>query len=251
MRYAIFSDVHSNLEALTAVFDHAASQRVDRYLCLGDLIGYGADPEACLERLQACEAVSVTGNHEWACIGKLDPNWFNETARRVVVWTRDRLGFRELDFLRRLPLIATEGPVTLVHGTLTRPERFEYLVDLAQAVDTAKACRTLCCATGHTHIPTFIEYDLREGRMARVLTAPQDLTEVPLTDDPAHLRYVLNPGSVGQPRDGDPRASYAILDAGTQRFSVHRVDYDIPTAQRKIREAGLPALLADRLAVGR
>ena len=251
MRFAILSDIHGNLEALTAVLDHCASQRVDRTLCLGDTVGYGADPSACLSRLEACQAVGIAGNHEWACIGKLDIHWFNETARKTIFWTRDRLSFAELDILRRLPLTTTEDAATLVHGTLTRPERFEYVADVAQAVDTAKACRTPYCLVGHTHVPCVVEYDVRQGRLGRVVTAPQELGEVRLHHESLHLRYVINPGSVGQPRDGDPRASYAVLDLDRRVYAVHRVLYDVETAQRKIRAANLPEFLADRLAVGR
>lgn len=250
MRYGILSDIHSNLEAFTAVLSDLAANRVDRTLCLGDVIGYGADPDACLSALQASQAVCVAGNHEWACIGKLDDRWFNDAARQAVEWTRDRLGFMELDWLRRLPLVATDGPCTLVHGTLKHPERFEYLVDLAQAVDAARMCDTRYCLLGHTHVPAVIEYDCRQGRMGRVLDTAQDLAEVSLSEEPA-VRYVINPGSVGQPRDGDPRASYAILDPEAHRVTVHRVSYDIRAAQEKIRRAGLPEFLADRLAVGR
>ena len=305
MRYAILSDIHSNLEALTAVLDELATQRIDRYLCLGDLIGYGADPEACLARLRGCDALSVCGNHEWACVGKLDVQWFNETAKRAVLWTRDRLSVADLDSLRRLPLVVTEGPCTLVHGTLSHPERFEYLVEIAQAVDTIRQCRTTYCLIGHTHIPLVYEYDLEQHRITRVLTSPEELVEVRVSNDPTEMllrnissrvrarprktavaggapglpgggrgcgersslplnkiphqgagyfmrfRYVVNPGSVGQPRDGDAKASCAILDTERQMLMFHRVAYDIPTAQRKIRQAGLPELFAERLAVGR
>jgi len=251
MRYAILSDIHSNLEALTAVLDALASQRIDRYLCLGDLVGYGADPQAVLARLQALEVLSVGGNHDWACVGKFDVQWFNDAARQAILWTRDRLSFTDLNFLRRLPLVNTEGPLTLVHGTLRHPERFDYLVDLAQAVDTAKACQTPSCFVGHTHVPFVFEYDLRQDRVSRVLTSPQELAEVHLSNDHSQVHYVINPGSVGQPRDGDPRASVAILDTETETLVIHRTTYDIPTAQRKIRQANLPAFLADRLAVGR
>jgi len=251
MRYAILSDIHSNVEALTAVLDALASQRINQYLCLGDLVGYGADPQAVLARLQAPAVPSVGGNHDWACVGKFDINWFNDAARSAILWTRDRLSFTDLDFLRRLPLVITEGPLTLVHGTLRHPERFDYLVDLAQAVDTAKACQTPVCVVGHTHVPFLFEYDLHQERVSRVLTSPQELTEVRLSNDHAQVRYVINPGSVGQPRDGDPRASVAILDTETETLAIQRIAYDIPTAQRKIRQANLPAFLADRLAVGR
>jgi len=251
MRYAVLSDVHGNLEALTAVLALLSSHRIDQYICLGDVVGYGAEPGACLERLRALDAAMVAGNHEQACIGKLDLNWFNEAARAAILWTRDRLSFTELDALRRLPLTDSVGPFTLVHATLRYPERFDYLVDIGQAVETLTICRTLMCAAGHTHLPCFIEYDRAHRQVARVLTSANELERVAFMDDPQSRRYLLNPGSVGQPRDGDPRASVAVVDIGAKRFSIHRVPYDVAAAQEKIRQAGLPAFLADRLAFGR
>jgi len=251
MRYAVLSDIHSNLEALTAVMDSLASEGIDRYLCLGDVVGYGAEPAACLARLQECDPVIVGGNHDLACIGKLDPHWFNEAARAAVLWTRDQLSFTDLDYLRRLPLKTTEGPLTLVHGTLNYPERFEYLVDVAQAVDSMMSCRTLMCLVGHTHLPVLIEYDRTSHRITRLLTTAEELADVTFHDDAQQMRYLINPGSVGQPRDGDARASFAVIDMDRKRMSICRVAYDVATAQRKIRQAGLPEFLADRLAVGR
>ena len=252
MRYAILSDIHSNLEALNAVLDHLASQRIDRYLCLGDMVGYGADPEACLSRLQACEAQGVCGNHDWACAGKFDLQWFHDVARQAILWTRDRLSVTDLDWLRGLPLVRAEDSVTWVHGTLRHPERFDYLVELAQGVDTAKSCQTPFCLVGHTHVPIVLEYDLRHQRVSRLLTLPSELATVNVViDDPGRFRYVMNPGSVGQPRDGDPRASVGILDTQAGTFSVHRLGYEIAVAQDKIRRANLPELLAERLALGR
>ena len=251
MHYAILSDIHGNLEALSAVLQACAAQRVERYLCLGDVVGYGADPAACIERLEALEAVAVAGNHEYGCIGKLEPDWFNEAARAALLWTRDQLGFGELDRLRRYPLTQIEGPFTLVHGSLRHPERFEYLVDMAQTIDTLRICRTLMCLGGHTHQPCVVEYHLAAHSLLRVLTQPDELTEAAYRDEPQTLRYLLNPGSVGQPRDGDPRASFALIDTARSRLGIHRVAYDVGAAQRKIREAGLPLFLAQRLAVGR
>jgi predicted phosphodiesterase len=251
MRYAVLSDIHGNLEALTAVMDRLASEPVDQCLCLGDVMGYGADPAACLERLQACGAVVVAGNHDVACVGKLDLGWFNEAAKAAVMWTRDQLSFTELDCLRRFPLTTTVGPFTLVHGTLRHPERFEYLVDVAQAVDTMVACRTLMCLVGHTHLPCIVEYDRTHRRLTRILTGSDEVGSVTYHDDADTWRYVVNPGSVGQPRDGDPRACYAIVDTARKHVTVHRVSYDVASAQRKIRQAGLPDFLAERLAVGR
>ena len=251
MRYAILSDIHANLEALTAVLEDISAQRIDRVLCLGDSVGYGADPTACLARLEGARALSVCGNHEWGCVGKLDIRWFSEAAGRAIEWTRDQLSFTELDALRRLPLTATEGPLTLVHGTLTHPDRFDYLIEIGQGLASARSCRTVVCAVGHTHVPFVLEVDRRERQVRRLLTAAQELSEVRLTDDAERVRYLLNPGSVGQPRDGDPRASYAILDAADHGVGIRRIPYDIERAQAKIRHAGLPGLLADRLGVGR
>lgn len=251
MRYAVLSDVHANLEALTAVLDDLAGQRIDRTLALGDLIGYGADPEACLSLLRERQVAGVAGNHEWAAIGKLDARWFNDSARRAVLWTRDRLSFGDLDYLRRLPLALKDGPLTLVHATLHHPEQFHYLVDMAQAVDAAAHCETACCLIGHTHLALLMEYDLRQQRMTRVLTGASELAEARLDLDASHMRYIINPGSVGQPRDGDPRASCAVIDTAAGTCAIRRVPYDISSAQQKIVRAGLPQFLADRLAVGR
>ena len=250
MRYAVLSDVHGNLEALTAVMDALAPERIDRVLCLGDVMGYGADPAACLSRLEACDAVIVGGNHDLACVGKLSLEWFNDLARAAVVWTRDQLSFTDLDTLRRLPLTATEGPCTLVHGTLRHPHRFEYLIDMAQAIETLSHCRTLICLVGHTHVPCVIAYDRVLRRITQRLTSAAELADVTFLDQAESMRYLINPGSVGQPRDGDPRASFAVIDTDARRVRVLRVPYDVATAQRKIRQAGLPEFLADRLASG-
>jgi diadenosine tetraphosphatase ApaH/serine/threonine PP2A family protein phosphatase len=250
MRYAVLADIHSNLEALTAVLEALAAERIDKYLCLGDVVGYGADPGACLDRLQTCGAVVVVGNHDLACVGSFDVNWFNEAAKAAVLWTRNQLSFTDLDVLRRWPLTETVEGLTLVHGSLRQPRRFEYLLDAARAVDTLTICKTLICLVGHTHRACFMEYDRARRRMVRILSREADLADVSFDDDPQAKRYLVNPGSVGQPRDGDPRSGFAVIDTERQRVSVRRVPYDVASAQRKIRAAGLPEVLADRLAVG-
>ena len=251
MRYAILSDIHSNLEALTAVLGALATERINRYVCLGDTIGYGADPSACLEQVRKLRAVIIGGNHDLACIGKLDVNWFNDAARAGVLWTRNQLSIADLAALREFPLMTILEPFTLVHGTLRHPQRFDYLVDAAQAVDTLTTCRTLFCLVGHTHLPCFLEYDRAARRLGRLHTSPQDGAEFSYQDRPETMRYLVNPGSVGQPRDGDPRASFAVIDDERRQAVFRRVPYDIATAQRKIRQAGLPDFLADRLEAGR
>ncbi|MBI4340801.1 MAG: metallophosphoesterase family protein [Candidatus Omnitrophica bacterium] len=251
MRYAVLADIHGNAQALDAVLQRLAAQRIDRYLCLGDVIGYGAQPLACLERLQALQAVMVAGNHEQGCIGRLPLSWFNDLARAALEWTRGELGITELDVLRRLPLTATEGPCTLVHASLQHPEQFTYVVDVAHIVESLSACRTLFCLSGHTHQPCVVEYERAARHIGRVLTAAHEMAGVPFVDDAAAMRYWLNPGSVGQPRDGDARASAAIIDTDARMIHLQRVPYDVAAAQAAIRQAGLPEFLAARLAVGR
>ena len=247
MRYAILSDIHGNLEALTAVLDRLSRERIDRYLCLGDVVGYGADPEPCLTRVQQLDAVCVAGNHEAACLGKLDPNWFNDSAKRAILWTRDQLGFGDLDAIRRWPLTLTEGRYALAHASLRHPERFEYILDAVRAMEMARRAEAPICLIGHTHVPAVVEYSTT-SMMDRVEMPIRELADWPLKPS---MRYVINCGSVGQPRDGDPRAACAVIDEDAQTLAIVRVPYDIATAQRKIREAKLPEPLAERLAVGR
>lgn len=248
MRYAVLSDIHSNIEALEAVLAEAAKAEVQHYLCTGDLVGYGADPSACLARLRSLPITIVAGNHDWACVGKVDAAYFNRYARAAVEWTRERLSFTDLAFLRSLRAKHEERLFTLVHGTLRAPEKFDYLLDVAQALETALIAKTPLCFVGHTHLPVVIEVDPARHQVRRVLETPAELQHVPL--DWERAKYVINPGSVGQPRDGEPRASFGVLDTDGRWLDILRVPYDVATTQRKIREAGLPALLADRLAVG-
>ena len=180
MRYAVLSDIHGNLEALTAVLDSLTSAQIDRVLCPGDVVGYGADPVACLDRLRARETVIVAGNHDLACVGKMDVGWFNQAARAAVRWTRDQLSVTDLDLLRRLHVTEIVEPCTLVHGTLKHPQRFEYLVDAGQAIDTLASCKTLMCLIGHTHLPGVVEYNRSQRRLTRILTKPDELAEIAL-----------------------------------------------------------------------
>lgn len=248
MRYAILSDIHSNLEGFDAVLAEAARSEAQQYLCLGDLVGYGADPCACLARWRALAATTVAGNHDWACVGKVDAASFNRYARTAVEWTRERLSFTDLALLRSLRAKHEDALVTLVHGTLRAPEKFDYLLDVAQVLETALLAKTPLCFVGHTHRPFIAEIDPRHPCVRRLLNTPEQLRHVPLDLD--QMKYVINPGSVGQPRDNDPRASFAVLDTEARWVDVLRVPYDVATAQRKIRDAGLPPVLADRLAAG-
>lgn len=241
MRVAVLSDVHANLEALDAVLERADALGARRFFVLGDLVGYGADPNAVIERLTASDATMICGNHDLAATGGFDLSWFNDAAAAAIEWTTRVLSAASTEVLAGLsPLRDVDGTL-LVHGSVRDPVA-EYLL----GTDDARASFGLrgfdLAFFGHTHLPTVFACD-PDGRV-RGWVLPEDR---PLPIEPG-VRYLLNPGSVGQPRDGDARASFLMCEEGGA--VLHRVRYPIERAQRKIREAGLPAWLADRLAVG-
>lgn len=245
MTIAVLSDVHANLEALSAVLRVADLARPDAVVCLGDLVGYNADPEACVAAVLDRASASVRGNHDKAVAGLMGLEWFNPTAAEAARWTRRALGSEALGRLARLPAgpVAMPGGVLLCHGT--PHDEDEYLVSEAAM---AESFRTLqrdhpearWCLHGHTHAPLAVE--LKGGRIRRLPAGPVRFE--------ASARYLLNPGSVGQPRDGNPRASFGILDTSHGIWRVVRVRYDIAGAQGKISAARLPAELAARLGAG-
>jgi predicted phosphodiesterase len=240
MRLAVLSDVHSNLEALDAVLAHASA---DRVAVLGDLIGYGADPQAVLDRLRGAGATLLAGNHDLALTERFDLDWFNDVAARAIEWTRDHVDGDAYAMLSSLePILRDDGSV-LVHGSVRDPAA-EYLKDAGAAASSFAAEEFRIGFYGHTHVPFAYERD-RDHAAVRGMA----LRDGDSLDLESGARYLLNPGSVGQPRDGDPRASYMIVEDG--RATWHRVEYDVESAQRKIRDAGLPPMLADRLGAGR
>ena len=240
MRYGIFSDVHSNLEALEAVLESIEKDRVDTLLCAGDLIGYGADPASCLKRIREKVTHAVCGNHDGAVTGRLGLDWFNDQARTAVEWTVEKLTPPDRQFLADLPYIWKDDQVTLVHGSLEEPEQFHYIFDLAGAQRCLELQGTLVTFIGHTHLPGVFIRDNSKVSFSRT-------GEIQLNPQ---LKYLVNVGSVGQPRDGDPRAAYCLYDSKTQRIQIRRVEYPVAQVQEKIRQAGLPKFLADRLAFG-
>lgn len=246
MRALVVSDIHSNLEAFDAVLADAESgDGYDEVWFLGDLVGYGADPGPCIARLRSLTNLSIAGNHDHAVTGKLNPDLFNGAARAAALWTADVLTYDELAYLAGLPEVRTEGDFTHVHGSLRDPV-MEYLLSEPAALATFALMETPFCLVGHSHYP-LVWTETEGGADVALLDSTQPLALR------ADQRVIANPGSVGQPRDGDWRASYLLYDsevgdAGELRY--HRVEYDIATAQRKIREAGLPDVLADRLSQG-
>lgn len=241
MRYGIFSDVHANLEAFEAVLGALSKEAVDKYICAGDIVGYGADPVECIRRLNGLNVKSVAGNHDAGCIGKLPLEWFNHYAKEALAWTRGIIGFDDMIFLRSLRLVEEEGPFTIVHGTLNRPERFNYMLDIADAFHAQKMCKTQICIVGHTHIPCIIEF---EGSSIRVID--KEVAKIK-----PGCKYVINVGSVGQPRDGISKTCFCVYDDELSEFYIKRAEYDIQRTQGKILKNKLPRILADRLAVGR
>jgi diadenosine tetraphosphatase ApaH/serine/threonine PP2A family protein phosphatase len=240
VRYAILSDIHANLEALTAVLADAAGV-ADALLCLGDIVGYGADPEACIDLVGERAQAVVAGNHEYGVGGRMDLGWFNPYARAAAEWTARRIDHDHHAWLRSLPLTAELEDATLVHASPARPEEWDYLVDAGDGFEAFGAFGTRLCFVGHSHRPA--HWSLGSSGPEHEPGA----AEVPLESG---RRYIVNVGSVGQPRDRDPRAAYAVWDLEARRVTLRRVPYDVGAARRKILAAGLPRLLGDRLTVG-
>jgi diadenosine tetraphosphatase ApaH/serine/threonine PP2A family protein phosphatase len=247
MRYAVLSDVHGNLEALSAVLADAASEGALGILCLGDSVGYGADPAPCVDLLGERSARMVAGNHEHGALGLLDVGWFNAAAREAALWTRDRLGADHQSFLTGLPLASTLGEATCVHASPRRPEEWDYLLSAEDGFQAFGDFATRLCFVGHSHRPGV--WSLGSSGPAH-----EDLAGPAFHDHriPFHdgRRYIINVGSVGQPRDRDPRAAYVLWDEDERSVTLRRVTYDHKAAAAKILRAGLPRVLAERLAHG-
>ncbi len=247
MRYLIFSDLHANWEALQAVLGSADGQ-YDRIVCLGDLVGYGADPNAVTDWVRANTSVVVRGNHDRACAGLEDLEWFNPVARAAAQWTRAQLTLENLDYISALP----KGPMAvgsfqIMHGSLLDEDA--YMITAADAGEVFPYLESSIGLFGHTHVQGGFEW-VRNRVWSIGGPDPQAKKETLLEFDP-DAAYLINPGSVGQPRDTDPRAAYILYTPEDRFLTYHRVDYDIDAAQAKIRRAGLPDLLAQRLGVGR
>ncbi len=243
MRYLILSDIHSNLTALEAVLKDAPSGLP--VWCLGDLVGYGPNPNECVETLRALDPACIVGNHDWAVMDKTDIEDFNPEAKKAVLWTRAQLKPENLAYLESLPISLIKGEFTLVHGSPRKPI-WEYLLHPSTASFNLAYFNTMYCLVGHTHVPILFRF--REQGDKPVCEAER------LCEGGAHLlgqdRLIINPGSIGQPRDGDARASYAILDTQAKTIECRRVSYDITAVQRQMEQARLPHRLIARLSYG-
>lgn len=241
LRYGLFSDIHANLQALEAVLATFKREKIDQYICLGDIVGYGASPRECMRLVLECKSLIVAGNHDYAVAGKLNIDFFNPYAKEAVLWTREQLNDEEKQVLANFDLVQNiEETLTMVHGTLNFPEMFDYIQTSYDAHLSLEVLETPVCFFGHSHVPVAffqgqtISFSMKE--------------EIPV--DPER-RTLVNVGSVGQPRDENPLACCAVYDDEIGKVWIHRVEYDIDTSIDKINKAGLPEILGERLRYGR
>lgn len=240
MRFAIFGDIHANLHALETILADAKAQACTHYVCMGDIVGYNAFPKQCLDIVRNLECPVVKGNHDEQASMLGEQEGFNPLAEEAMHWTREQLGREDKDWLRSLRLQRQVRDFTIVHATLDTPHKWGYVFNQLDAAASFSYQHTTVCFIGHTHTPKAY---VRDGS---VRTVPLDVLTIQ-----QGKKYLVNVGSVGQPRDGDWRSAYCIYDTNTNEIHLRRLEYDIEGAQRAILDAGLPRRLAERLAVGR
>ncbi len=240
MKYAIIADIHGNLDAFEVALQDIKSQSISQIVCLGDVVGYNARPKECLRIVREMGIPCVKGNHDEYCSSSDHLEGFNPHAADAVHWTRNQLDDDDKKWLRDLKHTRIAGNFTLVHATLDAPERWGYVFDKLAAAASFPYQTTQVCFFGHTHVPVAFMRDtvVRGGTYSKFKV------------DPAK-KYFVNVGAIGQPRDNNPKAAYVVYDTDASTIELRRLDYDIPAAQAKIREAGLPERLAERLAYGR
>lgn len=240
MRIALFGDIHANLEALEAVLADASQQDVTDYVCTGDIVGYNADPSACLEIVRDMNCPTVKGNHDEDAAGSHSLDSMNPVAAAALEWTREQITDEQRQWLTRLRMVRQVSQFTVVHSTLDQPAKWNYVTNRFDAMANFSYQFTQICFHGHTHVPRIY------AKSDRV----QEIVADSVVIEPG-LKYFVNIGSVGQPRDGDWRACYAIYDLESRMIVFRRVEYDIATTQEKILAAGLPPMLAERIQEGR
>ena len=241
MRYAILADIHSNIEALDSVLKNCQQQKIDGIFCAGDIVGYGANPLECLQRLGEVQAICVAGNHDWAVSGRLNASYFTNDGKAALAWTRNKLPLDYVQFFNKLELCYQHSDFEMVHSSPLHPERFSYLDDISKVAQAVGHMKTSVCFIGHTHVPRIYVSHAEQV----TFYANNEIDIIPGN------KYLVNVGSVGQPRDGNSLASFAIFDTELKTIRIQRQKYDIPAAQAKIISAGLPKALADRLSFGK
>jgi len=241
MRVVLLADIHANLDALLAVLDEISRIRPDLVLCLGDIVGYGAEPRQCVEEVRSRGISAIAGNHDFAVVGRCELSYFNDEARQSVLWTREALGQEERSYLGALPLTYEGEAFRAVHGSFNLPEAFEYVLNPAQAYASLQSLGRGLGFIAHSHIP--LSFVKNGGLISPTLDRRIQLAEGEVA--------LVNVGSVGQPRDADPRACFALLDTERRCVELRRVEYDVERAAEKILAAGLPPMNAFRLYLGR
>ncbi len=240
MKFAIIADIHANLEALQVVLEDAKAQKATHYACLGDVVGYNANPKECLDIVRKMGMPCVKGNHDEYISSEEHLEGFNPAAAEAVNWTRNQLSEEDRQWLRDLKYTRMVTTFTIVHATLDAPQRWGYVFDKLAAAASFTYQNTPICFFGHTHVPVAFIRDsvVRGGTYSKFKVEPGK-------------KYFINVGAVGQPRDNNPKSSYVIYDVDEGTIEQRRLEYDIATAQKKILDAGLPERLAERLAYGR
>ena len=241
MRIGILSDIHSNYTALRAVTRQINRESIDQLVCLGDIIGYGPRPEKCCSWVRKNVSITVQGNHDAAVCNTVNRKKFNRVAEEALSWTCKHMSKKNRQFLASLPLIATDLGVTFVHASPVAPERFTYIISASDAGKQFDFCKTALNFFGHTHHQEVFVQD-REGMVSRHAQSAFTIS--------SGKKYLVNPGSVGQPRDGIPKAAYAVYDTNAQKLRLKRVPYPIEVVQRRLRRAHLPQELAVKLMTG-
>ena len=244
MIYGVFSDVHGNYEALRVVLKKLFAYHVDAYICCGDLVGYGPQPNECVELVSSLPGVKcVIGNHDMAVLGRLPLDWFNTCAEQAINFTRKELSPRSLAYLESLPLTLVFDDITMVHGSPKNPAE-EYLLTGEQFMENAEHWHTTVCFVGHSHVPLVMS---RHGVRFPLVNMLYHSEKVRMEQG---MRYVFNAGSVGQPRDRNPRASCGVFDTETKTFELFRLDYPVESTQETMRKVNLPDLLIERIGNG-
>ena len=243
MRYGIFSDVHGNIEALDVVLDFLKGEGVDRYAFLGDAVGYGANPDEVCTKIRELEPVAVMGNHDAAVCGRMSYEDYYDAARHALSWCKERISPENMQWLKDMPYKVREGHVEFCHGAPVMPQAFDYLFSADQAMGVLRGgFDSLAPVTfiGHSHLT--ISFRISGSSVEPIIEKQVECDE--------QANFIITDGSVGQPRDRDPRACCGIYDTETRLFTYHRLEYDIFSQRRKILDAGLATVFGDRLLVG-
>lgn len=245
MKYGIYADIHGNLEGAKAAFDYL-EEKVDSLVCVGDIVGYGANPNECIDLVKNSSSI-IAGNHDWASVGLMNIDYFNPYAKKAILWTREELTTSKKNFLKNLDLTFSNEDFTMVHGSLDHPDEFRYIFDSTGADKTLKLCDNQLCFVAHSHTPMYFSRKKSSGEMPTRKVVSKNSQDIILKSE---NEYLFNVGSVGQPRDGNPCSCCVIYDSTKRQVHYQRIEYPIKIAQKKILEANLPQILSNRLAKG-